>query len=157
MLLASTVPNDNGEYTFEGLPEGEYQVEVVIDDLEPEATDEIPLAEDETITDIDFTVEDGKIVVVSDTDPISGTEDILDSGAGMIIYPNPFTDVLRIAVVETLRATSLQIQVINTAGATVHTQKITNPDATIHLGHLPVGMYIIRIENNGTIKTIKIQ
>jgi hypothetical protein len=48
-----------------------------------------------------------------------------------------------------------KIQVINTAGAIVHTQTITNPDETIHLGHLPAGMYVIRLENTGTVKALK--
>ena len=65
-------------------------------------------------------------------------------------------------VVETWHAASLRaygntpLHVINTTGAIVHTQSIASPDETLHLGHLPAGMYIIRIENGRSVKTIKV-
>ena len=152
VLLATTVPNDNGEYSFDNLPKGSYQVQVVMDGCESEATDELPLSVDETLPDVDFKVEQGKIIVIADIS--TGTEDFPGTGASGNIYPNPFTDVLRINV-KTWRATSLRIQVINTAGAIVHTQTIASPDEIIHLGHLPAGMYIIRLENGGRVKTYK--
>ena len=76
------------------------------------------------------------------------------------IYPNPFTGVVRIvgaaAVAETLRATSLQVQVIDAAGAIVHTQTITGDDEIINLEHLPTGVYIFRFEKDGNVKTVKV-
>ena len=75
------------------------------------------------------------------------------------IYPNPFTDALRIMVadaVETWRAASLQVQVINTAGIIVHHQIIISADETIQLSHLPAGIYIIRLEKDGHVKTVKV-
>jgi hypothetical protein len=56
---------------------------------------------------------------------------------------------------ETLRTTSLQVQVINTAGAKVHTQTIANPDEIIYLGHLSPGMYVICLEIGKFVKTVK--
>jgi len=38
----------------------------------------------------------------------------------------------------------------------VHTQIITNPDETIHLGHLPAGMYIIRLEMGDRAQAVKV-
>ena len=153
VLLATTVPNGNGEYSFDNLPEGSYQIEVVIDDFEPEATDEIPVSDEENLTDVNFTVdvETGKIIV--NVDISTGTEDGFSSN--LKIYPNPFTDLLHITgmAVETGCAPSLQV--INTAGTVVHNQTITNPDEIIRLGHLPAGLYIIRLENNGMAKTEK--
>jgi hypothetical protein len=45
--------------------------------------------------------------------------------------------------------------VINTAGTVVHTQKVENPDETIHLEQLPAGLYLFQIEKDGKTKTIK--
>jgi hypothetical protein len=47
------------------------------------------------------------------------------------------------------------LQVITLNGVTVHTQKVENPDETIHLEKLPAGMYFFRIEKDGKAKTIK--
>jgi len=160
VLLATTVPNGNSEYKFENLPEGSYKVEVEMDDYEPGVTKELPLSENESLSDINFTVDVASLKIIPDdniTIP-TGTVETWHA-ASLQIYPNPFTDVLHINV-ETGRAPSSRMQIINTAGAIVHTQTIANPDETIHLGHLPTGLYIIRIENNGMVKTekmIKIQ
>jgi len=73
------------------------------------------------------------------------------------VFPNPFTDKVRItgAVVETRHATSLQIQIqmqiINAAGALVHVQNIENPDEVIGLENLPAGVYIFRFDKDGNI------
>ena len=163
VLLATTVPNDDGTYSFENLPEGVYQVEVEIEEYEPAATDELPLSENETLKNVNFTVdeEEGIIIVAGEPDPdpdpdpetLTGTVETWHA-ASLQICPNPFTDVVHITV-QTGRAPSLRMQVINTAGAIVHSQTIISPDETIHLGHLPAGLYFIRFENGNTIKTIK--
>ena len=154
VLLATTIPNENGEYSFDDLPEGSYQVELVYEDSEAEATEALELSDNETLTDIDFSIKDGVISVFDPPiDPTTRTEDNLD--AGMVVYPNPFTDAVRITV-ETWRAASMCIQVISAAGVIVHTQTIASPDETIHLGHLAAGMYILRMENGKTVKTVKI-
>jgi len=164
VLLATTIPNENGDYRFENLPEGVYQVEVEIEEYESAATDELPLSESETLTDINFTVdeEEGIIIVAGNPDPDPDPDPETLTGAvetwhaaSLQIYPNPFTDAVRINV-ETGRAPSLQVQIFNTAGATVHTQTIASPDETINLGHLPAGLYIIRLENSGSLQTYKI-
>ena len=156
-LLATTVPNDNGDYRFENLPEGSYMVEATLDGYEPGITDEMTISENETLADVNFTVDDIAEKIIVDNDIISVTTGMVETwhAASLQIYPNPFTDVLHINV-ETWRAASLRMQVINTAGAIVHTQTIDNPDETIHLGHLPAGLYIIRVENGGSLQTFKV-
>ena len=148
ILLATTIPNSDGKYSFENLPEGSYQIEVEVDDLDKEASDEIDVSGEETNVVFNISVDGDDIVFHGIT---TGAEDIFD--ARLHIYPNPFTDVIHITV-ETWRATSLQI--VNAAGAIVHAQKITNSDETIYLGHLPTGMYFVRLENGVMLKTIKL-
>jgi len=153
VLLATTIPIDNGDYIFENLPEGSYKIEVEIDDNESELSKEIPVSGIETSFNINITVNGAGGV---NFDIPTGSEDFFNS-TGMIIYPNPFTDNVRITgVVETWHAASLQIQVINTAGTIVHTQKIICPDETIHLNHLPAGMYIIYLKIDDIVKTFKV-
>ena len=88
----------------------------------------------------------------------TGTEEYFAND--LKIYPNPFTNTVRITdvAVETWRAASLHVT--NVAGVIVHTQTITHPDETIHLEHLPAGVYFFHFEKDGktkTVKTIKIQ
>ena len=83
----------------------------------------------------------------------SGIEDI--AAPNVKIFPNPFTNVVRIiGVVETGRAPSLRVT--NVTGVTVHTQIITGNDETLRLGHLPAGLYFFRLETEGNIKTVKV-
>jgi len=76
------------------------------------------------------------------------------------IYPNPFTDVVRITGSDMTMWHATLLRVINVAGVVVHTKTITSPDETIRLDHLPAGMYFFRLEKDGKVRTekmIKIQ
>jgi uncharacterized repeat protein (TIGR02543 family) len=90
---------------------------------------------------------------------VTGTVETLRA-TSLQIYPNPFTDAVRItcaaATVETRHALSLQLHIINASGVMVHTQTITNPDETIHLEHLPAGVYFFVLEKDGKTKTEKV-
>ena len=82
----------------------------------------------------------------------TGTEDVGNND--LKIYPNPFTGEVRmISGVEKWRAASLQI--INTAGVVVDTQKISGPDEVIHLEHLLAGVYFFVIEDGKQLKTMR--
>ena len=110
----------------------------------------------EGVTFIIVTTEDGEHIaycIVTVTDIISGTENRF--APDLKIYPNPSTDLVRITgVVDTENYTSIRI--INAAGVVVHTQLISNPEEIIHLEHLPKGLYLITIEQNGKTKTLKL-
>ena len=159
VLLATTIPNCNGEYSFENLPEGSYKVEVEMDDYEPGVTNELPLSDKETISDVNFTVDDELRIIIVDEEIVpSVTTGILETGRApsVKIYPNPFTDVVRITGTDMTMGHAPLLLVFNTAGAIVHTQTITSPEETIHLGHLPAGLYIIRLENGNSLQTFKV-
>jgi uncharacterized repeat protein (TIGR02543 family) len=76
--------------------------------------------------------------------------------ASLKIYPNPFTDAVRIVGAEVEMRHTLSLQIINSAGEIVHTQIITSPDETIRLVHLPAGVYFIRLEKDGKVKMVKV-
>jgi len=67
------------------------------------------------------------------------------------VFPNPFTGEIRI-----LGADGCTLQIINTAGAIVHAQMITNSDETIGLEHLPAGVYVFRFEKDGKVQTERV-
>ena len=79
---------------------------------------------------------------------VTSAEDIF--APNLNIYPNPFADVVRIKGAE---GTVLKVITVN--GITVHTQKIENTEETIHLGTLPKGLYIFRIESGKMMKSLK--
>ncbi|MCL2416690.1 MAG: leucine-rich repeat protein [Bacteroidales bacterium] len=86
----------------------------------------------------DFT-QDFNITVTAD--PTS----IVDVGANnylpLQVHPNPFTDQIHITNAEI----GAMLYVLNANGSFVHTQQITSTTQTIWLGHLPNGVYILRI------------
>jgi len=67
------------------------------------------------------------------------------------VFPNPFTDILYIADAE-----GFTLQVLTQTGAVVHTQRIANPIETVNLQHLPAGIYILRLEKDGVVKTARV-
>ena len=152
VLLATTVPNEQGKYHFDELPEGSYQIEVLFGDFEPEATDAISLSEDTALSEINFTVDPVLGIIVGDIPTASNELFIPD----LKIYPNPFTDVVHMAGVDAESGHTLTFRVRNITGATVYTQIISDPDAAVHLGHLPAGMYIIQMENGRKTTTVKV-
>lgn len=81
------------------------------------------------------------------------TEEIL--APKPVIYPNPFTDEVRITgIAETWHAASLQI--INALGITVHARIIHNRPESVLLEHLPDGVYIFRLEKDRQTLSVKV-
>ena len=67
------------------------------------------------------------------------------------IYPNPFTDEVRIT-----GAQNCTLRVTDAKGVAVHIQQINNADEIIRLDQLSTGVYFFSVEKNGQIKTIKV-
>ena len=110
---------------------------------------------------ITVTAEDGTTKIYTLTviheEQITNVEELFITN--LKIYPNPFKGEVRIvgadAMIETRNATSVQIhlQIINAAGAIVHTRLITGNDETVNLEHLPAGVYIFRLEKDVNVRT----
>ncbi|MDR1672486.1 MAG: T9SS type A sorting domain-containing protein, partial [Bacteroidales bacterium] len=71
--------------------------------------------------------------------------------ADISAYPNPFRGSLHLTGAE-----GCTLTVFTSTGAAVHTQKLTAADETIHLEHLPTGLYLFLLEQDGKTKTMKI-
>jgi len=146
-------------YLFTNLPPGIYIVVVVIPGYESQSSESVNLA-DGGISggSVNFTVNNNTKTITPDKpNIIAGTND--EFAPDLKIYPNPFTGEVHITgamVLETWRAASLQIQVINSAGVIVHSQMIISSGETILLEHLPAGVYFLRLINEGKEKTVKV-
>ena len=92
---------------------------------------------------------ENEVTVTENFATITGFEDVF--GNELKIYPNPFTDVVRIVGAE-----NCLLRVINVGGTVVHTQKIIATDETIKVENLPAGIYFFCIEKGGASKTVRI-
>jgi exo-beta-1,3-glucanase (GH17 family) len=100
----------------------------------------------------DYT-QDFTITVTENSPPTGAAE---QPAPDLKIFPNPFTDVVRITGVDAVGSGhALTLRVINAAGASVHTQILTNPGETIRLEHLPAGIYFFRVESDRQVTTVK--
>jgi hypothetical protein len=113
-----------------------------------------PLDVGDNVVNIVVTAEDGIIamtytVTVTRLPVVTGVEETLQ--ADISAYPNPFKGEVRLTGAE-----GCMLTVFTTTGKAVHTQKVTGADETIHLEHLPAGLYLFRLEKNGKTKTLKI-
>ncbi|MCL2414278.1 MAG: T9SS type A sorting domain-containing protein [Bacteroidales bacterium] len=75
----------------------------------------------------------------------------LETQSPVNVFPNPFTDILHIADAE-----GFKLQVLTQTGAVVHTQRITTSLEAVNLQHLPAGIYILRLEKDGQIRTARV-
>jgi len=67
------------------------------------------------------------------------------------VYPNPFTGTVCLT-----GAGGYTLQVMNVAGAVVHTQKIESHDEMLRLEHLPASVYVFRLVKDGKSTTVNI-
>ncbi|MGI5913254.1 MAG: leucine-rich repeat protein [Bacteroidales bacterium] len=67
-----------------------------------------------------------------------------------ILYPNPTNGKVTIEGSQQ----PVEITVYNSLGVAVHIQQL-NPEETLDLGHLPDGVYIIRVNNTTTLRVVK--
>jgi uncharacterized repeat protein (TIGR02543 family) len=81
--------------------------------------------------------------------PVTGNGEIF--APDFKIFPNPFTDILRIEGAE-----GSTLQVINGNGVIEHIQKIENDNETLRLQHLQQGVYFFRIVKDQKMFTLKV-
>lgn len=66
-------------------------------------------------------------------------------------YPNPFINVINITAVNSSDLTGKTIQLFNVSGNLVLSQVGTSSKTILNVGHLPSGMYILKIEGTKTL------
>jgi hypothetical protein len=70
------------------------------------------------------------------------------------MYPNPVADVLIIQIGKV--ADNAVVQVFNTNGTIVHTQRLTNVVNTVEVSNWVQGVYFVKIKNGDTVTTEKV-
>ena len=81
-----------------------------------------------------------------------GIEEMSDS-FGVLVYPNPTSDVLNIS---SQKAKIDSVSIVDVAGRTVLSNKLSNNSGSIKIGHLPKGVYILTLKLDGQTVTKKI-
>jgi len=157
-LVASILVGPDRKYSFDGLPDGVYAVQIVFDDDSASPLSEsVNLTGSATGGNIDFSVNVDTKSAVAEDPVIYG---ITSAGEMVIsdlkIYPNPFSGEVRVTGADLAHGQTMLLQVVNAAGAIVHTQMITNHDETINLERLPAGVYIFRFQKEGNVKTERV-
>ena len=74
--------------------------------------------------------------------------------ASFHIYPNPANDILYI---EPSKSVDYQVSIINVSGQQVLEQRQVNQTTSIDLSSLPNGIYLLKLENTNTVKTMLIE
>ena len=82
--------------------------------------------------------------------PLSATAVTSVFEANLSIYPNPFVRALHLTGAE-----GCTLRVADQSGAVVHMQKVASSEEIVQLEHLPSGVYFLRIEKEGQVKTLK--
>ena len=81
-----------------------------------------------------------------------GIEEMSDS-FGVLVYPNPTSDALNIS---SQKAKIDSVSIVDVAGRTVLSNKLSNNSGSIKIGHLPKGVYILTLKLDGQTVTKKI-
>ncbi len=71
---------------------------------------------------------------------------LADPGRGMIIYPNPASDVLFIQLDDAMILMPVEVSIIDGQGRKVYTRQFHRSTLQIDVGDLPAGVYLIRVD-----------
>ncbi len=70
------------------------------------------------------------------------------------VYPNPSKEIINVDI--EMINTPTKITVLNTLGQVLFIENITILHASFNISHFPVGLYILKAETNGEVKTLRL-
>lgn len=147
-IVAYIETNEFGEYYFEYVPNGEYNMLVDIPGLNMIENYDVEIIDNTIVGELDFVVENNGITIPGAT----GYEQLEKKMAQ--IYPNPGNGYLQINFLE---SDSYQVRVFSTMGQMLDSRYY--PDATgtldLDLSNLVQGVYLISVEGSRGQETIK--
>jgi hypothetical protein len=154
-------------FKVEGGPTADLEIESMLPQTETEQWEEIVF---------NFSEKDGQwniIAFMPDfADPVDLTEDIViyfdqirlgeaptdvsvirfpDRGLDVKVYPNPATSNVTVE-----SPVNSSISLIDIAGNLVYQQTAVNPVTTIDLNNVPAGLYLVRVVDGSSVRTIKL-
>ena len=152
ILVDTDQTDENGFYSFTGLPRGVYRITVEIPGYK---SSEFIIVQantaDVTIRNQNFLVDMNEKTITANADQVM-SEYLPDNEMQLIVYPNPAKDMVRINGLEG----AYIVKIINMTGQVVTSVTGTTPDLTLRLDNLPSGMYLLRIESQGKLFIKKI-
>lgn len=150
ILVATTYTDDNGNYSFTGLQEGNYRVTVEIPGFYISESIIVQANSSGTVYgNHNFYINEESKTIKTD---LATSAYMLDKEVQLSVYPNPVTDMVRIGGLEGVYT----VKILNMTGQTVRSVTDISPELTLHLQHLPSGMYLLSIESKGRVYTKKI-
>jgi len=151
ILVATTQTDDYGAYSFSNLPRKTYRVTVEIPGFEN--TESILVSANsagKTYRDQNFLVSEETQTITANAEQTTSV--LSNEEIQLSVYPNPVTDVIHI---NGLEGTCI-VKIFNMTGQVVKSVMGTSPEITFHLNELSLGMYLLRIESQGTEHTVKV-
>ena len=145
--LLKTIQTTDGHYEFTNLPEGHYRITADIAGYDPGV---IKIHVVEGMENVNFIVNTDTKTIISEPETL--TEAPSWQALHLKIYPNPTTDVLRVSGLEG----SYIVKLVNILGQLQYSATGSSSELILNIGHLPSGMYFLRIESNKKATTHKI-
>ncbi|GAP68608.1 por secretion system C-terminal sorting domain, partial [Bacteroidales bacterium 6E] len=143
IIVATTMTDEDGNFSFEGLPEGSYDVFVEIPGYDQEITATIVVNEDSPeVTDIDFTIWTTDDRIITDVEIVDGSFDLK-------MYPNPTQGMVNIELID-MNFSKVQVTVYNVLGARVFSREYPAGDRIqFNMNGNVSGMYLVKIDTEG--------
>ncbi|MDR1666162.1 MAG: T9SS type A sorting domain-containing protein, partial [Bacteroidales bacterium] len=147
-LIRTVTPDEDAYYILQNLPAGRYLIVADIPGYDLAGAYSHDAENGGTFHDNDFFVNDyAQIITISDNPTAAPTQE----NATFHLYPNPFKGTLHLT-----GAAGSALTIVTPTGATVHTQKVVHEDETLHLEHLPAGLYLLLLDKDNKRQTRKI-
>ncbi|HET8859378.1 T9SS type A sorting domain-containing protein [Marivirga sp.] len=145
-LVAYMKTNENGEFSFSNLPEGDYRIRIEYPGVETDETSDIDFnltGQQGEILGFEALVEDGSISLTRYIINVANTN---SKSLTFSFYPNPVQNELHLNMENALDANEL---IIFDLKGTIHKKfKLENGQTKIELFNLPTGSYILRLQDD---------
>ena len=145
--LVKTIQTTDGHYSFTDLPEGNYRITADIAGFDPGTFDIHVVEGTETVN---FIVNTGTKNITAESKTVTETPSW--QARNIKVYPNPAVDVVHVSGLEGVYI----VKMVNILGQLLYSATGTSPELSLNIGHLPSGMYFLRIESNQATTTYKI-
>ncbi len=141
-VIAVTETNEDGEFAFIGIEDGDYIVQVDVPGL-PSDYYEVTVADGAFISSIDFLIEEGKVTKLND-DPVSDEKHMYDQNEinSIVVYPIPASNQLNILSKDYGKAF---LTIYNIQGAILLSAELSQGINNIDISAIPSGNYIMKV------------
>ncbi len=152
-VIAVTETNEDGEFAFIGIEDGDYIVQVDVPGL-PSDYYEVTVADGAFISSIDFLIEEGKVTKLND-DPVSDEKHMYDQNEinSIVVYPIPASNQLNILSKDYGKAF---LTIYNIQGAILLSAELSQGINNIDISAIPSGSYIMKVTSNSGVISRKL-